>query len=81
MQQKRSITGLNHWVRALTTSQNYLYGGSYQTIKVCSLTHSTEIQFNVGITLLFDTERDCQFMPDVLFEHPPRRLYFISYTE
>jgi len=36
MQLKRSITGLNHWVRALTTSNNYLYGGSYQTIKVSS---------------------------------------------
>lgn len=34
LQKTRCITGLNHWVRALATSQNYLYGGSYQTIKV-----------------------------------------------
>jgi len=34
MQPKRPIIGLNHWVRALATSQNHLYGGSYQTIKV-----------------------------------------------
>ena len=38
MQLKGSITGLNHWVRALATSHNYLYGGSYQTIKVPYIT-------------------------------------------
>lgn len=32
---KKELTGLNHWVRALVASQNYLYSGSYQTIKVC----------------------------------------------
>lgn len=31
---KKELTGLNHWVRALVASQNYLYSGSYQTIKV-----------------------------------------------
>jgi hypothetical protein len=31
---KQEITGLNHWVRALAASQQYLFGGSYQTIKV-----------------------------------------------
>jgi len=58
MQLKRSITGLNHWVRALTTSQNYLYGGSYQTIKVCIQTLSREIYFSVGILFLILTQRD-----------------------
>lgn len=33
---KKELTGLNHWVRALVASQNYLYSGSYQTIKVGS---------------------------------------------
>lgn len=39
MQMKRSITGINHWVRALASSQNYLYGGSFQMLKVfcCTL--------------------------------------------
>jgi len=37
MQVKKCIVGLNHWVRALATAQNYLYGGSYQTIKVWDL--------------------------------------------
>lgn len=31
---KKELTGLNHWVRALVASQNHLYSGSYQTIKV-----------------------------------------------
>uniref|UniRef100_A0A8C4SCT4 TNF receptor-associated factor 7 n=1 Tax=Erpetoichthys calabaricus TaxID=27687 RepID=A0A8C4SCT4_ERPCA len=31
---KKELTGLNHWVRALVASQNYLYSGSYQTIKI-----------------------------------------------
>lgn len=33
---KKELTGLNHWVRALVASQNHLYSGSYQTIKVRS---------------------------------------------
>lgn len=39
MQMKRSITGINHWVRALASSQNFLYGGSFQMLKVfyCTL--------------------------------------------
>ena len=31
---KSQLTGLNHWVRALIATQNHLYSGSYQTIKV-----------------------------------------------
>ena len=31
---KKEITGLNHWVRALVATQNYVFSGSYQTIKV-----------------------------------------------
>ncbi|MFT7812099.1 E3 ubiquitin-protein ligase TRAF7-like [Arapaima gigas] len=31
---KKELTGLNHWVRALVASQNHLYSGSYQTIKI-----------------------------------------------
>ena len=34
---KQEITGLNHWVRALAASQQYLFGGSYQTIKVINI--------------------------------------------
>jgi len=34
---KKELTGLNHWVRALVASQNHLYSGSYQTIKVRSV--------------------------------------------
>lgn len=34
---KKELTGLNHWVRALVASQNHLYSGSYQTIKVSVL--------------------------------------------
>lgn len=36
---KKELTGLNHWVRALVASQNYLYSGSYQTIKVRPMRH------------------------------------------
>jgi len=46
MHLKRSITGLNHWVRALTTSLNYLYGGSYQTIKVCTVYSQSACSIN-----------------------------------
>jgi len=53
MQLKRSITGLNHWVRALTTSQNYLYGGSYQTIKVLlSVLHTSRAFSNAKFSQL-----------------------------
>ena len=31
---KKELTGLNHWVRALAATQDYLFSGSYQTIKV-----------------------------------------------
>ena len=40
----KELTGLNHWVRALVASDNYLYSGSYQTIKVCLNQHSSSIQ-------------------------------------
>lgn len=39
---KKELTGLNHWVRALVASQTYLYSGSYQTIKVSTLTACVE---------------------------------------
>ena len=32
--EKKDITGLNHWVRALVASEKHLYSGSYQTVKV-----------------------------------------------
>lgn len=31
---RKELTGLNHWVRALAATQDYLFSGSYQTIKV-----------------------------------------------
>ena len=34
MELKKELTGMNHWVRALVATQNHLYSGSYQTIKV-----------------------------------------------
>ena len=34
LKQVNELTELNHWVRALVASENYLYSGSYQTIKV-----------------------------------------------
>ena len=34
---KKELTGLNHWVRALAATQDYLFSGSYQTIKVSAL--------------------------------------------
>ena len=37
LKQVNELTELNHWVRALVASENYLYSGSYQTIKVTVL--------------------------------------------
>ena len=33
-QMVRELPGQNHWVRALVATQNYLYSGSYQAVKV-----------------------------------------------
>ena len=46
---KTQLTGLNHWVRALVATQNHLYSGSYQTIKVgCQLAGLTYCERYVG---------------------------------
>ena len=48
---KHQLTGLNHWVRALVATQNHLYSGSYQTIKVRANVnkHSLDKSFEKGI--------------------------------
>lgn len=46
MELKKELTGMNHWVRALVATQNYLYSGSYQTIKVC-LTHKALLKYQI----------------------------------
>ena len=40
----RALGGLNHWVRALCTTENYLYCGSYQTIKICDLKNLEQVR-------------------------------------
>merc|ERR1719378_565141 len=40
----RTLSGLNHWVRALCTTENYLYCGSYQTIKICDLKNLEQVR-------------------------------------
>lgn len=48
MELKKELTGMNHWVRALVATQNYLYSGSYQTIKVC-LTHKDLLKYQIHV--------------------------------
>lgn len=54
---KKELTGLNHWVRALVASQNHLYSGSYQTIKVSGGFLESIVESGLSLTQLTEQRR------------------------
>lgn len=52
----KELPAQNHWVRALVVSENYLYSGSYQAVKVV-------YQYNYGILILL-----CVYLYDQIWD-------------